>query len=127
MSSPFDVDGPLPCDSALLAFLDIGSFPFLDGDATLSTLAPEALVVNVGLPGLVDVDPSGSVDVNVGLLGLVNVDPFKNLGADSMFSQTASETVTSFLLTQLMERLKRTFDAVRQDCAPPTFRDKLAV
>jgi hypothetical protein len=38
MSSPFDIDGPLLCDSALLAFLDIGSFPFLDGDATLSTL-----------------------------------------------------------------------------------------
>jgi hypothetical protein len=126
VSSLFDVDAPLLCDSALFAFLDIGSFPFFDDDAPLPLLAPEALVIGIGLLELTDTDSSESLVVGFGLR-IVGADSSESLGADSTFSQTASDTVTSPLLTQLIDKLNRTFEAVRQVCSPPTSRDRLAV
>jgi hypothetical protein len=163
VSSRFDVDPLLLCDSTLFAFLNIGSFPFFDDDTPLILLVPEVLVIDIGLLELIDVDPSEILVVGAGLLKLIDADPSdtlvvdidlpgvvavdtseipsvdigcpelvavdfsESLGADSMLSQTASEIVTSFLETQLIDKLKRIFDAVRQLCAPPTSRDILAV
>ena len=104
-----DDEPPLIYDCVLLDFFEIGSCPLFDVEAPLIWL------------------PSEHLGVSVGLRGVAEVVVCDNFGADSMFNHIASEMLLSFLVTQFIDRLKRTFDAVRQLCAPPTSRDKQAV